>query len=89
MKRNNPIGWFVFVWVCSIGSDAAINFQHHNYEAVTDLLKNLAKAYPNQTHLYSIGKSVEGKKPILYSLNYLINKIIYSYRKRTMGDGTS
>ncbi len=36
-------------------------FQYHNYDELTLLLKKVANAYPQQTHLYSIGKSVQGR----------------------------
>ncbi len=37
------------------------NFQYHNYDALTVFLKRIATAYPQQTYLYSIGKSVQGR----------------------------
>lgn len=34
---------------------------HHNYDSMTAYLKALNLNYPNITHLYSIGKSVQGR----------------------------
>lgn len=34
---------------------------YHSYREMTKLLKEFSQSHPNQAHLYSIGKSVEGK----------------------------
>lgn len=38
-----------------------VQFVHHNFTAMEQTLKIIAKNYPNITRLYSIGKSVEGR----------------------------
>ncbi len=39
-----------------------LDFEYHDYERMTDWLKQMSAAYPNLTALYSIGKSVQGKR---------------------------
>ncbi|XP_067684519.1 carboxypeptidase D-like [Haliotis asinina] len=36
-------------------------FVHHHYDALTNFLYDLAEKYPNITHLYSVGKSVQNR----------------------------
>ena len=38
----------------------SLDFAYHNYDQMTDWLKQFTAAYPNLTALYSIGKSVQG-----------------------------
>lgn len=45
------------------------NWMHHNYDTMTALLKQLHKDYPNLTHLYSIGKSVQGRELLVMALS--------------------
>lgn len=45
-----------------IGMSNAIDFSHHNYVQLTNYLQQLAQAYPSNTYLYSIGKSVQGRE---------------------------
>jgi carboxypeptidase M len=42
--------------------NSLIDFKYHNYVELTSLLKSYANKFPNQTHLYSIGKSVQGRE---------------------------
>ncbi|XP_053669829.1 carboxypeptidase D isoform X3 [Anopheles nili] len=37
------------------------DFAHHNYTAMVSLIRDLGSNYPSITHLYSIGKSVQGR----------------------------
>ena len=37
-------------------------FVHHNYDEMTVFLQNYAKAFPEITKLYTVGKSVEGRE---------------------------
>ena len=37
-----------------------LDFNYHNYDQMTDWLKQFSAAYSNLTALYSIGKSVQG-----------------------------
>jgi carboxypeptidase D len=39
-----------------------LTFIHHNYDQMTTFLQNYAKSFPEITKLYTIGKSVEGRK---------------------------
>lgn len=39
-----------------------LDFVYHNYNALTSFLRNVSAAYPSLTHLYSIGKSVQGSE---------------------------
>lgn len=38
------------------------DWTHHNFEQMTDYLQDLHRQYPKITNLYSIGKSVQGRK---------------------------
>ena len=40
--------------------NSTIDFVYHNYENLTNVLKTFATNFPNKTHLYSIGKTVQG-----------------------------
>ena len=37
------------------------SFTHHNYTAMVHWIIFLSRTYPQITHLYSIGKSVQGR----------------------------
>lgn len=37
-----------------------LDFNYHNYDQFTLVLKNYSQWYPTKTYLYSIGQSVQG-----------------------------
>lgn len=39
-----------------------IELNYHNFDQMTNLLMNVSAAYPGLVHLYSIGKSVQGRQ---------------------------
>ena len=39
-----------------------VDFSHHNYDQMTKILQDFAKAYPSITRNYTLGKSVEGRE---------------------------
>ena len=41
---------------------ASVDFSYHNHDSMTTILYNLSAKYPDLCRLYSIGKSVQGKK---------------------------
>lgn len=41
-----------------------LEFKYHNYEQLTSFLRTTSSRYPNLTALYSIGKSVQGKRTV-------------------------
>ena len=41
---------------------ASVEFKHHNYEALTKVLKEYSHSCKNISRLYSIGKSVKGRE---------------------------
>ena len=43
-------------------NDASVEFKHHNYAAMTKVLKQYAESCKNISKLSSIGKSVEGRE---------------------------
>jgi len=43
-----------------VPAPAPLDFSYHNYEQMTDWLKQFTASYSNLTALYSIGKSVQG-----------------------------
>ena len=55
-------------WVDGSNSDSfnlpnktvGLEFEYHNHAALTDYLNAITEKYPKLTHLYSIGKSVQG-----------------------------
>ena len=46
-----------------------IEFVHHNYESLTDILKRLSEEYPDITRLASIGKSEEAREIWLFEIS--------------------
>lgn len=53
-------------WARSLNDEA---WTHHNYASTLALLKQLNKEYPKITHLYSIGKSVQGRDLMVLALS--------------------
>ncbi|CAG2188820.1 CPM [Mytilus edulis] len=49
--------FIVFVSLCHVTS--SLDFQYHNYQDLTNYLTNMSNTYPDLTHLYSIGKTVQ------------------------------
>ena len=47
---------------CLVASQvrSIVDFEYHNYVQLTLKLQDFAKTFPNQTHLYSIGQTVQG-----------------------------
>ena len=41
--------------------DRVVDFSHHDYNQMTDILNRFAQRYPTITQLYSVGKSVENR----------------------------
>ena len=54
-----------------INAPPPLNFSYHNYEQMTEWLKHISVAYSNLTSLYSIGKSVQGSRLIIFSFIHL------------------
>ncbi|CAL4064786.1 unnamed protein product, partial [Meganyctiphanes norvegica] len=44
-----------------INPDTNLEFDYHNYDAMTNFLRKMSATYTNLTALYSIGKSVQGR----------------------------
>ena len=44
------------------GEPKYVDFIHHDYSQMTDVLKNLNEAYPKITLLYSLGETQQGRK---------------------------
>lgn len=42
--------------------DGVVDFSHHDYNEMTDILKQFAEKYPSITRLYYLGESVEKRK---------------------------
>jgi hypothetical protein len=49
-----------------------LDFKYHNYDKLTKFLRITSSKFPNLTALYSIGKSVQGKKHFRYVPKYPI-----------------
>lgn len=47
--------------LCLVPAAAALDFKYHHSEEVEGFLREVRAAHPALTHLYSIGRSVEGK----------------------------
>jgi hypothetical protein len=58
--------------------------QYHDYAQVTQLGRDLVKAYPNLVKMESVGKSHEeeifGFYPILIQIKLKINLVLYRWR---------
>ena len=39
-----------------------IAYEHHNYQSMTNILKEIHKKWPSITYLYSVGKSIENRE---------------------------
>ena len=63
--------------------EVQLDFVYHNYAALTSYLKNVSEKYPNITHLYSIGKSVEGFNDS--NVTNLIRIYIYLFSMKRSG----
>lgn len=48
---------------------ASVEFKHHNYKTMTDVLKQYAESCKNISRLYSIGKSVEGRQLWVFEIS--------------------
>ena len=46
-----------------------IEFVHHDYAAMYDLMSMYAEAYPHITRLYSVGRSVEGRELLVMEIS--------------------
>jgi uncharacterized membrane protein len=58
-----------------------LDYVYHNYTALTNYLKDINAKYPTLTHLYSIGKSVEGFNLIQFVEKFKTNlNILFSIR---------
>ena len=53
----------VFVFETVLGqSPGLVDSGYHNYDKLTKFMNDLAAKFPTKTHLYSIGKSVQGRE---------------------------
>jgi carboxypeptidase M len=54
----------LLILMCHSSADSQYlaNYSYHNYNALTALLNQYAVRFPNKTHLYSAGKSVQGRE---------------------------
>ncbi|RNA12428.1 carboxypeptidase D [Brachionus plicatilis] len=50
-----------FLFITNLIQTKAFSHKYHSHEEITSLLKDLSEKNPNNTYLYSIGKSVKGK----------------------------
>ena len=55
--------------LASIAGVCSLEFQHHNNSEYVTFLNEVAQTYPSLTRLYSIGKSMRGRKR--YQNDYL------------------
>lgn len=54
--------FFLVSFVISVSWSIKIDFDYHNYVSMTKLLKSINSTHPNLAHLYSVGKSVQGRQ---------------------------
>lgn len=47
----------------------SVDFKHHNYSTLRQLLKDFTIAYPQITRLYSIGKSIEKRDLLVLEIS--------------------
>ena len=55
-----------------------IDFAYHNFNQMTELLKNVSARFPDLVHLYSLGNSVQGRPlwAVMVSRNVRENKLL-------------
>ena len=58
LERAFPV---VTVWLLCFGCHATLDFVYHQHESLQNYLINISETYSNITHLYSIGKSIQGR----------------------------
>lgn len=51
-----------------------VDFNYHNYDQLTAMLRNYNQSYPHLTQLYSVGKSVQGEPQLSLSLARLFHE---------------
>lgn len=56
-------------------------FRHHNYLQMEEFLKEMNRTYPNITHLYTIGQSVNGRELYVLSLGNTPRKHVSGWYK--------
>ncbi|XP_021916011.1 carboxypeptidase D-like isoform X3 [Zootermopsis nevadensis] len=54
--------WWSILLFVGVYSTPILNFEYHNYSALSQYLHNMATAYPNMTRLYSIGETLRKHK---------------------------
>lgn len=61
--------WRVFAFIVLLSFDTRgaeregmVNFKHHDYDQMTNILRSFAQKYPLITRLYSLGKSNEDRE---------------------------
>jgi carboxypeptidase M len=64
MKKNFPILTLVVVLVLFDSFMASTHdvYKHHNYTELTAVMQDLARRFPQNTYLYSIGKSAQNRE---------------------------
>ncbi|XP_054154914.1 carboxypeptidase M-like [Oppia nitens] len=53
---------FIYLTAIKLIRGQEIDNTYHDYTAMTDLLKTYSQTYPHLTHLYTIGKSIQGRE---------------------------
>ncbi|XP_060076300.1 carboxypeptidase M-like [Ylistrum balloti] len=63
MQWSAPLGWVIMVamTMVSLSMVTSLDFTYHRHPAMSVFLQNLSVNYPEITHLYSIGQSIEGR----------------------------
>lgn len=52
--------FFIYLTAVQFVRGVGINFNYHNYDRMTAVLRNISHHHPDLTQLYTIGKSVQG-----------------------------
>lgn len=59
----NRIQLIIFILIKLVNCEVStLNYEYHNYDSFTAILKSYVKNFPNKTYLYSIGQSVQGRE---------------------------
>jgi len=53
--------WKVIFLFVGVHSSPILNFEYHNYSALSQYLHDVATVYPNMTSLYFIGETLRSK----------------------------
>ncbi|XP_022111952.1 carboxypeptidase D-like [Acanthaster planci] len=61
MTSGRAVHFLLFVISCGVCALPIVKFEYHNHAQLTSVMTSLTNMYPDTSHIYSIGKSVQGR----------------------------